>query len=490
VDRQPHTRMTHLWSGRFDGDPDEALFRFGSSFGFDRRLFEDDVRGSLAWAEALARCGVISGADAERIRAGLEEILEAVLKDPGLFDSEHARQDEDVHAFVERELVSRVGEAGRRLHTGRSRNEQVSTDVRLYLRRRIPTMKTAILRLARALADAAERMQDVVMPSYTHLRRAQPVLAPHYFLAHATALKRDVERFDGVLVEIDELPLGSGAIAGTNYDIDVLWLAGRLGFSRVVANSIDATGDRDFIATFLHACALTMVHASRLAEDLILFTSEEFAFFELADAAATGSSLMPQKKNPDPLELVRGKAGRVLGRLSGWLSTMKGLPLGYSKDLQEDKEAVFEAEDTVIPSLAACASVLDGLTVRRDAALRAASGLLLATDVADYLVSKGVPFRDAHGIVGSLVRRLVAAGKDFDALTLDEWRAHSPLFGEDITTVISADASVRRKRTPQSTNPDRVREALTEFRSWMDEEGRRLRDSKERSHEDRQQQSS
>jgi argininosuccinate lyase len=317
-------------------------------------------------------------------------------------------------------------------------------------------------------------MQDVVMPSYTHLRRAQPVVAAHYFLAHATALKRDFGRFDGVLEEIDELPLGSGAIAGTNYDIDVQWLAARLGFSRVVANSIDATGDRDFIATFLHACALTMVHASRLAEDLILFTSEEFGFFELADAAATGSSLMPQKKNPDPLELVRGKAGRVVGRLTGWLSTMKGLPFGYSKDLQEDKEALFEAEDTVNASLAACASVLEGITVHRESALRAASGLLLATDVADYLVSKGVPFRDAHGIVGGLVRQLVAAGKDFDALTLDEWRRHSPFFGDDVRSAISADASVRRKRTPQSTNPDRVRAALTDFRSWIDAAGRRL----------------
>jgi argininosuccinate lyase len=305
------------------------------------------------------------------------------------------------------------------------------------------------------------------MPSYTHLRRAQPVLAAHYFLAHATALRRDHDRFDGVLAEVDELPLGSGAIAGTSYPIDTAWLASTLGFSRVVANSIDATGDRDFVSTFLHASALTMVHLSRLAEDLILFTSEEFRFFELSDTAATGSSLMPQKKNPDPLELVRGKSGRVLGRLTGWLATMKGLPVGYSKDLQEDKEALFEAEDTVNASVAACASVLKGITLNRDVTAAAASGLLLATDVADYLVLRGVPFRDAHEIVGALVRRLVHERRGFEQLSLDEWRAHSPLFDADVKEFITADASVRRKRTPQSTHPDAVATSLTLLRAWL-----------------------
>ena len=256
-----------------------------------------------------------------------------------------------MHSFVERELVARVGDAGRRLHTGRSRNEQVAVDLRLYLKRRIPQLQQRIAALAAVLAGQAEAAGDALMPSYTHMRRAQPVLAAHFFLAHAAALRRDHGRFAAVLAEVDELPLGSGAIAGTSYAIDVHVLAERLGFSRIVANSIDATGDRDFVASFLHAAALTMVHLSRLAEDLILFTSEEFGFFELADTAATGSSLMPQKKNPDPLELVRGKAGRVIGRLTGWLATMKGLPIGYSKDLQEDKEALFDAEDTLRASL-------------------------------------------------------------------------------------------------------------------------------------------
>ena len=465
--------MAHLWSGRFAGEPDAALFNFGVSFGFDQRLFEDDVRGSIAWAEGLERAGVLTRADASIVRAALEDIRSRGASDLTFFSTEAARQDEDVHSFVERELVARVGEPGRRLHTGRSRNEQVSLDLRLYLKRRVPEMQQAIARLIGVLADSAEAAGDALMPSYTHLRRAQPILAAHFFLAHAAALKRDYRRFDIVLDESDELPLGSGAIAGTSYAIDVHALASKLGFARIVANSVDATGDRDFVSSFLHACALAMVHLSRIAEDLILFTSEEFGFFELADSAATGSSLMPQKKNPDPLELVRGKAGRVIGRLTGWLATMKGLPIGYSKDLQEDKEGLFEAEDTLHASLDAAASVIKGLTVNAGATRAAASGLLLATDVADYLVSKGVPFREAHEIVGSLVRQLLTERRSFDDLTLDDWRAHSPLFDVDVKEFITPEASVARKRTPQSTHPDSVAAALADLRSWLASKKRR-----------------
>ena len=459
--------MAHLWSGRFEGNPDAALVEFGASFSFDRRLFEDDVRGSLAWAAGLADAGVLSAADAALIRGGLEDIL-AKGSDPEFFASDAARGDEDVHSFVERELVSRIGDAGRRLHTGRSRNEQVSVDLRLYLKRRVPGVQATISALLQVLADQAERAGSAMMPSYTHLRRAQPILVAHFFLAHASALRRDHARFSGVLNEIDELPLGSGAIAGTSYPIDVQVLASRLGFSRIVRNSIDATGDRDFVASFMHASALTMVHLSRLAEDLILFTSEEFGFFELADTAATGSSLMPQKKNPDPLELVRGKAGRIIGRLTGWLTTMKGLPIGYSKDMQEDKEALFEAEDTLRASLRATASVAQGVSIKGDAAGRAASGFLLATDVADYLVAKGVTFRDAHEIVGALVRWLLSENRSFDSLTLEDWRSHSPLFEADVASAITPAASVLRKRTPQSTHPDSVREALDELKTWLE----------------------
>jgi argininosuccinate lyase len=458
--------MAHLWSGRFAGDPDAALFEFGSSFRFDRRLFEDDVRGSLAWADALEKAGVLTADDAARIRAALESMA-GRGGEAEFFDSDAARQDEDVHSFVERELTARVGDAGRRLHTGRSRNEQVSVDLRLYLKRRIPLLQQTLASLVGVLANQAEATRSALMPSYTHMRRAQPVMAAHFFLAHAAAFRRDHRRFDGVLDEIDELPLGSGAIAGTSYAVDVHAIAKALGFSRIVANSIDATGDRDFVASFLHACALAMVHLSRLAEDLILFTSEEFAFFDLADTAATGSSLMPQKKNPDPLELVRGKSGRVIGRLAGWLATMKGLPIGYSKDLQEDKEGLFDAEDTVRASLDAAGAVVAGLSLNAIATETAASGLLLATDVADYLVARGMPFREAHEVVGSLVRRLVAEARSFENLTVDEWRAHSPLFDADVREAITAAASVGKKRTPQSTHPDAVAAALTELRGWL-----------------------
>jgi len=458
--------MAHLWSGRFEGGPDAELFAFGASFGFDRRLFEDDVTGSLAWAEAISAAGVLSGAEAASICRALEEIRTRG-QDSSFFDSPAAKDDEDVHSFVERELVQRVGDAGRRLHTGRSRNEQVALDLRLYMKRRVPLIQQKISALVAVLADQAAAAGPALMPSYTHLRRAQPILVAHFFLAHAAALRRDHARLAFLLQEIDELPLGSGAIAGTSYPVDVQALARRLGFSRVVANSVDATGERDFVSSFLHAAALTMVHISRMAEDFILFTSEEFGFFELADTAATGSSLMPQKKNPDPLELVRGKAGRVIGCLTGWLATMKSLPTGYSKDLQEDKEAVFEAEDTLRGSVDATAAVIAGLTLNREVTEDAASGLLLATDVADYLVGKGVPFRDAHEIVGAMVRTLVRDRRSFESLSLDEWRVHSRLFELDVTDAITAIASVGRKRTPQSTHPDSVAAALGDVRAWI-----------------------
>jgi argininosuccinate lyase len=452
-----------LWSGRFDAAPDPDAFDFGISFGFDRRLFEDDVTGSLAWADALARAGVLTAIDHQAIRDGLIAIRDAGLADPAFVSG----PDEDVHSFVERQLVERIGDAGRRLHTGRSRNEQVSLDLRLYLRRRIPRLQTAVAALVAACLDRAEAAGSAIMPSYTHLRRAQPVLVSHFFLAHAAALRRDHVRLQQASDEADALTLGSGAIAGTSYAVDTRQLASALGFSRVVSNSMDASSDRDFVASFLYAVSLTMVHLSRLSEDLILFTGEEHGFFELADAAATGSSMMPQKKNPDPLELVRGKTGRAVGRLTGWLVTMKGLPGGYNKDLQEDKEAVFDAEATLAVSLGAARAVVSTLTVNAATTEAAASGLLLATDVADYLVSRGMPFRRAHEVVGAMVRRLLSEGRDFSSLTLLEWREASDLFGEDAPKAATALASVEAKRTPQSTHPGAVRDALAECRRWV-----------------------
>jgi argininosuccinate lyase len=451
-----------LWSGRFDSTPDPDAFDFGVSFGFDRQLFEDDVTGSIAWAEALGAAGVLSGDDTAAILGGLRAILEEGRANPEWITG----PDEDVHSFVERQLIARIGDTGRRLHTGRSRNEQVSLDLRLYLRRRIPALQRALMALIEACANQAEQAGTALMPSYTHLRRAQPVLVAHFFLSHVAALRRDFARLAAAADEADALTLGSGAIAGTSYPVDTALLARRLGFSRVTRNSMDASSDRDFVATFLYAAALTMVHLSRLAEDLIIFTGEEHGFFELADASATGSSMMPQKKNPDPLELVRGKSGRAIGRLTGWLITMKGLPSGYNKDLQEDKEAVFDAEHTLAVSLTAARAVVARLSVHPDRAERAASGLLLATDVADYLVARGMPFRRAHEVVGAMVRRLLAEGRDFSDLTMAEWREASDMFGEDAPRAATALASVRARRTPQSTSPDAVAAALRECRAW------------------------
>ncbi|MSO36584.1 MAG: argininosuccinate lyase [Acidobacteria bacterium] len=453
----------HLWSGRFDSAPDPAAFDFGVSFLFDRRLFEDDVTGSLAWAEALAHAGVLDAADARSIAEALTAILEQGRKDPAWVTGD----DEDVHSFVERQLVTRVGDAGRRLHTGRSRNEQVSLDLRLYLRRRIPLLQQKLRAAITAFADQAERAGDALMPSYTHMRRAMPVLVSHFLLSHAAALRRDHHRLEIAREEANALPLGSGAIAGTGYAVDTAALAARLGFARVVPNSMDASSDRDFAVSFLHAVSLSMVHLSRIAEDFILMTGEEFGFFELADSSATGSSMMPQKKNPDPLELVRGKSGRVIGHLTGFLITMKGLPTGYNKDLQEDKEPLFDSEDTLAVSLAATAAVIGKLGLHPERTGKAASGLLLATDVADYLVSRGMPFRQSHEVVGAMVRKLLSEGRDFEALSLAEWRQSSGLFGDDVKDRVTAAASVRARRTPQSTHPDAVAAALVNLRSWL-----------------------
>ena len=455
--------MANLWSGRFAGEPDPTAFQFGASFSFDRRLFEDDVTGSLAYVEGLVRAGVFNASEAESVKTALGQIRDKGLAE----DSFVSGPDEDVHAFVERQLVERVGDLGKRLHTGRSRNEQVSLDLRLYLRRRMPVLQKQLGAVITALAGRARAGGTALMPAYTHLRRAQPVLVAHFFLAHVAALRRDHARFTWAAGEADAMPLGSGAVAGTNYAIDPAKLAGSLGFSKVVANSIDASSDRDFVAAFLHACALTFVHLSRLSEDLIIFCGEEHGFFQLSDASSTGSSMMPQKKNPDPLELVRGKTGRMIGHLTGWLATLKGLPSGYNKDLQEDKHAVFDAEDTLAAALDALAGVIDGLEIHQTESEAAAAGLLLATDVADYLVARGMAFRQAHEVVGGMVRELLAVGRDFSSLSLAEWRRYSDLFDDNVRTAISPQASVSARKTPQSTSPAAVDAALSEVFAWL-----------------------
>ena len=452
-----------LWSGRFDVEPNKALLAWGASFSFDRRLFEDDLAGSMAWAEAIARAGVLTPAEAQAIQRGLSSIRESAVADPGFLTG----PDEDIHSFVERVLIDRIGEPGKKLHTGRSRNDQVAVDMRLYVRRRIPDIQRSLVSVIDALVAQATSAGDTAMPSYTHVRRAQPVLVAHYLRAHAAALRRDVDRFANVRADADAMPLGAGAIAGTNYAVDTAFLASKLGFSKVVSNSIDATSDRDYVSSFLFTSALTMVHLSRLAEDVVLFTGEEFGFFVLSDEVATGSSLMPQKKNPDPMELVRGKAGRTLGNLTGWLATMKSLPSGYNKDLQEDKEALFDTEDSLMGSAGAAATVVRTLTLDPKRTTRGASGFLLSTDVADYLVSKGVPFRTGHEVVGGMVRKMLADGREFESLTPAEWKAYHPAFGDDVMAVVNARASVNAKKTPQSTNPEAVKAQLAEMVRWL-----------------------
>jgi len=454
--------MSTLWSGRFDQAPDAAAFEWGSSFSFDRRLFEDDVTGSIAWARALAGAGVLTADESASLQRVLAAILEQGRTNPAFVDG----ADEDVHSFVERLLVAELGDTGKRLHTGRSRNEQVSLDLRLYLRRRIPVLQQAVAAIVSALTRQARGAADALMPSYTHFRPAQPVLVAHFIMAHAAPLRRDFVRLEQARQEAGALTLGSGAVAGTSYSVDVESIARELGFDRIVANSIDASSDRDFAATFLYAVSLTMVHLSRLSEDLIILCGDEHRFFEFSDALSTGSSMMPQKKNPDPLELVRGKTGRAIGDLMALLTTMKGIPSGYNKDLQEDKHVVFDAEDTLAGCTAVVKSVIDGLSLNRARAAAAASGLLLATDVADYLVGKGVPFRTSHEIVGALVRKLIVEQREFGALSLDEWRAASDRFEADVVERVTPAASVAAKRTPQSTAPGAVQQAITESEAW------------------------
>ncbi|HMJ08551.1 MAG TPA: argininosuccinate lyase, partial [Pyrinomonadaceae bacterium] len=385
------TETKNLWGGRFSGPADETFAEFNRSFEFDRRLFDADVRASIAHANGLAAAGVLSADESGRINGGLSQLLEQARVETGFFDASDA---EDVHSFIEGKLVDLIGETGKKLHTGRSRNDQVATAFRLWLRDEVETLIADVAGLQSALLDSAERFFGVMMPGYTHLQRAQPILWAHWCLAYYEMLHRDRERFAQMLPRINVLPLGSGALAGTGFDIDRQAVARELGFTAVSRNSLDAVSDRDFAVEFTGAASLAMVHLSRMAEDLILYCSTEFGFVELSDAVSTGSSLMPQKKNPDSLELIRGKAGRVFGCHIGLLTTMKGLPLAYNKDMQEDKEAVFDALDTTRVCIRVAAIVLNNAAVKAENTRRAAeTGYLNATEIADHLVRQGVPFR-------------------------------------------------------------------------------------------------
>ena len=455
----------NLWGGRFTGQADPEFVRFNRSFGFDHRLFEADVRGSIAHCAGLAAAGVLSPTDASQIKSALENILARGQTEPEYLNDANA---EDVHSFVEARLVELTGDLGRKLHTGRSRNDQVATDMRLWLREEIDRVVVAIRDTRSALLDLAETNHEVVVPGYTHLQRAQPVLFAHWCLAYFEMLTRDDQRLLDLRKRVNVMPLGSAALAGTSYAIDREAVARALGFESVSRNSIDAVSDRDFCIEFAAAAAIVMMHLSRLAEDIILYATSEFGFFALSDAVATGSSLMPQKKNPDSMELVRGKAGRVFGNLTALLTVMKGLPLAYNKDMQEDKEPIFDSVNTVLDCLKVTATVLRNVRLNQTRARDAAThGYLNATELADYLVHKGVPFREAHEQVGRIVIHAIERECELQDLPLDQLQSFSPEIGEDVFAALSMESTLATKSQAGGTSPAQVADALKSARKKL-----------------------
>jgi argininosuccinate lyase len=460
------TQSSQLWGGRFTEKPDETFAAFNNSFRFDKRLFAADIRGCAGHANGLQRAGVISADENIAIVDGLKHLSEAASIDANFFESDA----EDVHAFIESKLVALIGDTGKRLHTGRSRNDQVATAFRIWLRDEIAAIQQLVHDAQGGLVTAAERHKGAVLPGYTHLQRAQPVLWAHWCLAYFEMLKRDAERLADVTKRVNVMPLGSAALAGTSFPIDREAIAKELGFDGVSANSLDAVSDRDFAIEFAGVCSIVMVHLSRMAEDLVLYCSSEFGFVTLSDAVSTGSSLMPQKKNPDALELIRGKAGRVFGHHAGLLSTMKGLPLAYNKDMQEDKEAVFDCVDTVSMCLKVAKVVLDNLMVNEKRTLDAATkGYLNATELADYLVKKGVPFRTAHDAVGRIVLRGIAQGKELNELSLENMREIVGDIDMDVFDALSLERTLSSKSAVGGTSRERVSEALDAAKRSLDE---------------------
>jgi argininosuccinate lyase len=465
---EDQTKMSEdqkLWGGRFTGRADARFAAFNRSFDFDRRLFASDVRASLAHAEGLRAAGVLTGDEATEIARGLETLRARAAEDKNFLEDSRA---EDVHSFIEARLVELVGDAGRKLHTGRSRNDQVATAMRLWLREEIDETGARARDAQSALLDLAEAHRDAVLPGYTHLQRAQPVLFAHWCLAYFEMLTRDRERLRDARRRTNVMPLGSAALAGTSYAIDRERVARALGFESVSRNSLDAVSDRDFCVEFCAAASLCMAHLSRLAEDLILYATSEFGFIELGDAISTGSSLMPQKKNPDALELVRGKAGRVFGHTVALLTVIKGLPLAYNKDMQEDKEATFDTADTLRASLEVTATVLRNIKLREDRTHSAsARGYMNATELADYLARKGVPFREAHEAVGRIVLRAIELGVELDELPPAEMRALSPLVGDDVRDALTLEQTLATKTQTGGTSRARVAQALAAARESL-----------------------
>ena len=438
------------------------------SLQFDRRLYRHDIAGSVAHARMLGRQGIISAEDAATLVKGLETVRDEL--DRGVFVFDPA--DEDIHMAVEARLFKLVGDVAGRLHTGRSRNDQVALDLRMYLRDEIVEVRGRLRDLRRSLVDTGRRYPNTVMAGYTHLQQAQPVLFAHHMLAYFEMFTRDDARLDDCAGRVNVLPLGSGALAGVPYPIDRESVAAELGFARVSANSLDAVSDRDFVAEFQSCCAILMMHVSRLSEEMVLWSSSEFGFIRIGEGFTTGSSIMPQKRNPDLAELARGKAGRVYGNLVAILTTLKSLPLSYNRDLQEDKQPLFDSVDTVKDTLSICAEMLRSVTVNADRMREAIRDYVLATDVADYLVRKGLPFRAAHGVSATVSRYAWDAGRSLADLTVEEFQRFSALFGEDILD-LSLERSVAARDVPGGTAPDRVATAMAAAATLLDAEGRR-----------------
>lgn len=443
-----------LWAGRFSAVPEGELERFGASLPFDQRLWREDIAGSIAHATMLGRQGVLAAEDVDAIVASLRQI--AAECEAGTFEFDVARG-EDIHMAIERVLTERIGPAGGRLHTGRSRNDQSVTDTRLYAKRAASQLAGAAHELAATLLEVAKAHPAAVMPGYTHLQPAQPVLFSHHMLAYVWMLCRDVHRFAGAAAACDANPLGAAALAGTTYPLDRHLTSDLLGFAAPIPNSMDAVSDRDFLCDVVYAASMCQMHLSRLCEELVLWSTAEFAFIEMDDAHATGSSIMPQKKNPDFAELVRGKTGRVYGDLIALLTTLKGLPLTYDKDLQEDKEPLFDAFDTVLGGLHAVRGMVATMQVKEERmAASAGEGYMAATDLADYLVGQGMPFRQAHAVVGALVAQCIARGVTLQELTASDLAAVNPAFGKDAPSWAAIENVVARRTTFGGTAPEAV----------------------------------
>ena len=453
-----------LWSGRFDKNTDALVDELNASIGFDFRMYRQDVQGSLAHSAMLARQGIISNEDAALIAEGLKAILADIEEGKLSFGNDV----EDVHMAIEGELTKRIGDAGKRLHTARSRNDQVAVDIRLYLKEEISELRAMVLELLSSVLQLAEKNTEVIMPAYTHLQRAQPTTFAHYMMAYANMIKRDVTRLEDCLERMDECPLGSGALTTTTYPIDREWVAHELGFSGITQNSLDGVSDRDFALELMNDLSILMMHLSRFSEEIIMWCSWEFKFIELDDAYSTGSSIMPQKKNPDIAELVRGKTGRVYGDLITLLTVMKALPLAYNKDMQEDKEPVFDAIDTVKKCLPVFSAMLDTMRLYPENMRNAAGkGFINATDCADYLVKKGLPFRDAYTIVGRLVNRCIESGKTLETLDIEEYRQLSPVFDKDVFEAIALETCVASRNAAGGPSKASVEKQMDSIRAFL-----------------------